>query len=830
MFYSVQCILNTIRETLLLRLRKSPHISKSSFSFIMLHTHLFRSGLSTHQLGHVNPAHLAKARLPTALTSYQQQQDIHIPGLEPAFPYHPMQMPEPEPPQPAPPPNPQNASAQYSEDLEKLKRLKEMILAGHHPNFKPMPRPDALASLYLGPSNLEATAPSEVSSAQSNGFVRPPSPKAEVAPPARSLLQRMEATNPPETATTSDPLGPSGSKPVKRNNKGLKHHVNENSVMQHAKELAASAAKVQSSIQPASASAEDDSSVAPTGGSILATASSTPSSSPTNLKTAGKTHPMQPLQSRSVTTPEAAVPLSVVSGATKEGAGVVVESVPAPSVVKIQATSLSASKYDAGTNTAAPSSIFSSNSVPDNDALAPKFVAPIQPTQSIQQKPGTPLDDMSSAVQPNQSKKNPTASATISIDAQDDATMHQDTSATISVAVSEATPQTVVHPLPNSLSVKPVNAFKFKKPTVATNPQESTNNSTIVTLKRAEPSLKPPPSTTLVSPVKTQEGPAKVSSVATPPHPPASEPKGETKLVQVVAQSKQQLIAVKPTTPVQMKVEEIDVSLSEQGFQSTDKKTAVVATTTAEKRKAPQPNRWPPTQEEQQRKASDPRFKEAGTNLNGNNPAVANASSGGASYIRSQRKPAVWDREKPVLEKRPAPEDMLIPRGKQPPEDWAYRAPRVDTPPRSWEPASSYRPQPRLLQRMSDYPEEVSEEARYDPYFPILQVDRHSIQRSPSPMHRPSTSTRPFDELPDERPAKRFRDEVKPNSFYPDEHDRRAFPVAFDYPPRPGSPGYTGIGGVLPPNELVEPIAYGQREIYNRTPIYEDDYRRYPPR
>ncbi|KAF8500602.1 hypothetical protein BU17DRAFT_102466 [Hysterangium stoloniferum] len=44
----------------------------------------------------------------------------------------------------------QQDSAEVS-DIEKLRRLKETILAGQHPYFRAIPQPDALASLYLGP-------------------------------------------------------------------------------------------------------------------------------------------------------------------------------------------------------------------------------------------------------------------------------------------------------------------------------------------------------------------------------------------------------------------------------------------------------------------------------------------------------------------------------------------------------------------------------------------------------------------------------------------------------------------------------------------------------
>ncbi|KAF9000423.1 hypothetical protein BDQ17DRAFT_1359587, partial [Cyathus striatus] len=44
-------------------------------------------------------------------------------------------------------------------DLEILQNLKQMILDGQHPLYRPIPQPAALAKLYLGPSDQATSAP-----------------------------------------------------------------------------------------------------------------------------------------------------------------------------------------------------------------------------------------------------------------------------------------------------------------------------------------------------------------------------------------------------------------------------------------------------------------------------------------------------------------------------------------------------------------------------------------------------------------------------------------------------------------------------------------------
>ena len=50
--------------------------------------------------------------------------------------------------------NPQSLSSPGTNDLEVLERLKEEIKSGQHPLFQPVPRPSALAAVYLGPRSV----------------------------------------------------------------------------------------------------------------------------------------------------------------------------------------------------------------------------------------------------------------------------------------------------------------------------------------------------------------------------------------------------------------------------------------------------------------------------------------------------------------------------------------------------------------------------------------------------------------------------------------------------------------------------------------------------
>ncbi len=181
-----------------------------------------------------------------------------------------------------------------------------------------------------------------------------------------------------------------------------------------------------------------------------------------------------------------------------------------------------------------------------------------------------------------------------------------------------------------------------------------------------------------------------------------------------------------------------------------------------------------------------------------------------------ERVPQSWDREVPFTRERPADRDL------RPNPAWDGRDERKAPPPgiapARYSPPYRSAPPPRLADRLSDnFSVEDSRrpDARFVENYPAREI--RPRPRSPSPLRRPGQQGRPLADDTDNRPNKRPRDDLDGPAYYMD-RERRA-PAPYDYPPRPGSPGYYGIGG--PP--AADPTPYIPREIYERrvrTPPY----------
>ncbi|KIJ40913.1 hypothetical protein M422DRAFT_32029 [Sphaerobolus stellatus SS14] len=109
-------------------------------------------------------------------------------------------------------------------DLEKLRKLKEAILAGQHPYFRAEPKPDALASLWLGPHSVSQPQKEQnvkqpvgqtasTASSQSESKLSSPSEKITTEPQA----QVTSVPKPSDQTSSTIATGPSPVQPVSIN-------------------------------------------------------------------------------------------------------------------------------------------------------------------------------------------------------------------------------------------------------------------------------------------------------------------------------------------------------------------------------------------------------------------------------------------------------------------------------------------------------------------------------------------------------------------------------------------------------------------------------------